>query len=66
MPKRYTAKELIKIIEKDGWVLVRVKGSHHIFEHNEKSGTVVVPVHSGTMPVRTANGILKQAKLKIH
>ena len=66
MPVRYTAKEMIKIVEKDGWTLVRVKGSHHIFEHSKKPGTVVVPVHKGTMPIGTSNGILKQAGLKGH
>jgi predicted RNA binding protein YcfA (HicA-like mRNA interferase family) len=64
MPTRYTAKELIKMIENDGWRFARAKGSHYVFEHGTKAGKVVVPVHRGTMPVGTANGILKQAGLK--
>jgi predicted RNA binding protein YcfA (HicA-like mRNA interferase family)/predicted RNase H-like HicB family nuclease len=52
------------MIEKDGWVLMRVSGSHHIFEHGTKSGTVVIPLHNGTMPIGTTSSILKQAGLK--
>jgi predicted RNA binding protein YcfA (HicA-like mRNA interferase family) len=34
---------LIKSIEKDGWFLVRIKGSHHHFKHPVKKGIVTVP-----------------------
>jgi len=61
MPKRYTAKDLIRMVEKEGWTLVRAKGSHQIFEHSEKQGVIVIPNHKGTLPVGTANSILKQA-----
>ena len=52
------------MLENDGWRFTRAKGSHNVFEHGTKTGKVVVPVHRGTMPVGTANGILKQAELK--
>lgn len=64
MPIRYTAEDLIKMIKKDGWTLDRVKGSHHIYVHPVKTGTVVIPVHRGTLAMGTANSILKQAGLK--
>jgi predicted RNA binding protein YcfA (HicA-like mRNA interferase family) len=35
-------KELIKLIENDGWRLVRTKGSHRQFHRPAKSGTVTV------------------------
>jgi predicted RNA binding protein YcfA (HicA-like mRNA interferase family) len=35
-------KDLIKLIEKDGWYLVRTKGSHRQFHHPNKSGTVTI------------------------
>ena len=35
-------KELIKLIEKDGWFLVRIKGSHRQFHHPTKRRTVTV------------------------
>ncbi|MCL2325769.1 MAG: type II toxin-antitoxin system HicA family toxin [Proteobacteria bacterium] len=49
------------MVEKEGWTLVRAKGSHQIFEHSEKQGVIVIPNHKGTLPVGTANSILKQA-----
>jgi predicted RNA binding protein YcfA (HicA-like mRNA interferase family) len=34
---------LIKELEADGWVLDRIRGSHHVFKHPAKPGIVVVP-----------------------
>jgi|APSaa5957512535_1039671.scaffolds.fasta_scaffold249177_1 predicted RNA binding protein YcfA (HicA-like mRNA interferase family) len=39
-----SGKEIIKLLKKDGWKLIRVKGSHHILGKGEL--TVSVPVHS--------------------
>ena len=58
-------KEVIKLIEKDGWVLVRTRGSHRQFHHPTKSGTVTIAgKESIDMPVGTFNSVLKQAGLK--
>ncbi|MEC7120382.1 MAG: type II toxin-antitoxin system HicA family toxin [Pseudomonadota bacterium] len=54
---------LIKIIEADGWFLVRVKGSHHHFKHPEKSGLVTIPHPKKDLPEGTVRSILKQAGL---
>jgi predicted RNA binding protein YcfA (HicA-like mRNA interferase family) len=35
--------ELIKQIEKDGWYLVRNRGSHRQYKHSNKTGLVTVP-----------------------
>ena len=35
--------DLIKLLTEDGWVLVRVKGSHHQFKHPVKTNLVTVP-----------------------
>lgn len=35
-------REIIKLIESDGWQHVRTKGSHRQFKHANKSGTVTV------------------------
>lgn len=65
MPVRYTADELVKLIKKDGWFLVRSSGSsHHHFNHPAKPGTTTIPMHKGTMNPKTANSVLKQAGLK--
>lgn len=58
-------KEIIKMIEKDGWYLVRTRGSRRQFHHSDKSGTVTVSgKDSIEMPVGTLNSVLKQAGLK--
>jgi len=58
-------KEVIKIIERDGWYLVRTRGSHRQFHHLTKTGTVTVSgKESIDMPVGTLNSVLKQAGLK--
>lgn len=64
MPKRYTDKELIKMLKKDGWYLSRVNGSHHIFNHDHKPGSIVVPCHSGEVAIGTSMSIIKKAGLK--
>lgn len=60
-----TVREVIKMLEADGWQLARTKGSHRQYRHPTKPGTVTVPgkpssdVKSGTL-----NSILRQAGLK--
>ncbi len=58
-------RELIKLIEKAGWVFARPgKGSHRIYQHPTKTGTISVPEHGGDIPTGTLKSILKQAGLK--
>lgn len=64
MPVRYTTKEMIKLIQKDGWYLVKTDGSHYHFKHPVKSGKVTIPFHNKELKAGTANSILKQAGLK--
>lgn len=40
--------KLIKVLKKNGFVLNRIRSSHHILIHQEKQITVSVPVHKGT------------------
>lgn len=55
---------LIKLIEKDGWYLVRTKGSHHHFKHSAKKGIVTIPHPKKDVPKGTVANILRQAGLK--
>ena len=58
-------KEVIKLLEDDGWYLSRTSGSHRQFKHPTKSGTVTVSGKpSIDVPLGTLNSILKQAGLK--
>jgi predicted RNA binding protein YcfA (HicA-like mRNA interferase family) len=55
--------ELIRELEKAGWVLKRVRGSHHIFTHRHRSGIVVVPHPKHQLGVGLVAAIRKQAGL---
>jgi predicted RNA binding protein YcfA (HicA-like mRNA interferase family) len=60
-------RDLIKLLEEEGWKLDRVKGSHRQFRHPGKPElrTITVAGHvSEEMPKGTLNAILKQAGLK--
>ena len=58
-------RELIEILEKDGWFQVRQRGSHRQYHHQRKAGTVTVSGKpSVDVPAGTLNSILKQAGLK--
>ena len=58
-------KEVIKLLEHNGWYVARIKGSHRQFKHTRKSGTVTVAgKESLDVPRGTLNSILKQAGLK--
>lgn len=58
-------RELIKLIEHDGWMQVRQRGSHRQFKHPVKLGTVTVSGKVGIdVPPGTLNNVLKQADLK--
>lgn len=58
-------REIIKIIEKDGWILSRTKGSHRQYKHSTKLGTVTIAGHErDDLHPKTLNSILKQAGLK--
>jgi len=58
-------KEVIKLLEEDGWYLARTKGSHRQFKHPNKSGAVTVSGRQSIdVPRGTLNSIFKQAGLK--
>jgi predicted RNA binding protein YcfA (HicA-like mRNA interferase family) len=60
------AREIIKLIERDGWFLVRQRGSHRQFKHKTKKGLVTVAAHkmSDEIAVGTLMSIYKQAQIE--
>lgn len=64
MPKRYSSKELIAMIERNGWREVRQSGSHKQFKHPYKIGLVTIPHPVKELHPKTAASILMQAGLK--
>lgn len=62
--KIWKVKEIIFLIETDGWHLIRQKGSHRQYRHLSKRGTVTIPGKlSDDLPPNTAKSILSQAEI---
>jgi len=58
-------REIIKIIQDDGWFIVRTRGSHRQFHHPTKRGTVTVAGGpNDDLPKKTHYSIFKQAGLR--
>jgi len=58
-------REVIKLVENDGWYLVAIRGSHRQFKHTQKPGRVTIAgKNSHDLAPGTLNSILKQAGLK--
>ncbi len=63
--KSVSGKELARLLEREGWALLRIHGSHHIYG---KSGSIVrlsVPIH-GNKPLKIGllKHLLKMASLQ--
>ncbi|MDE5750144.1 MAG: type II toxin-antitoxin system HicA family toxin [Duncaniella sp.] len=60
--KRYKVKEVISLLEADGWCLSTTKGDHRQYKHPEKPGKVTVRGKpSDTLDQFLLNSIWKQA-----
>jgi len=58
-------REIIKIIEADGWYIVATKGSHRQYKHPEKPGRITIAGHlADDLAPGTMNSIFKQAQFK--
>lgn len=58
------SRDLIKQLEADGWYLDRVRGSHHVFKHPNKPGSIPIPHPKKDMRIGTVKSIRKQAGLE--
>ena len=56
------SKEIVKILQKFGFIIDGQSGTHVILKKDEK--TAVVPVHRETMPIGTLKNIEKQSGIK--
>ena len=59
-----TSRKLLAALQRGGFVIERIKGSHHFLRHTDNpERRTVVALHSGDIPQGTLRDILKQAGL---
>lgn len=62
--KSVSGKDLAKALEHHGWILLRVKGSHHIYGKTDSDVVLSVPVHGNrTLKTGLVKYLLKMAGL---
>jgi predicted RNA binding protein YcfA (HicA-like mRNA interferase family) len=58
-------RDAIRLVESDGWYLVRIRGSHRQFKHLVKPGKVTIAGSpSADLHPKTLRSVLHQAKLE--
>jgi predicted RNA binding protein YcfA (HicA-like mRNA interferase family) len=58
-------RDVLRLLQDDGWYLVATRGSHRQFKHDRKPGRVTVAGHpSDDVAPGTLNSVLKQSGLK--
>ena len=55
-------KDLLKLLKKNGWQVIRIHGSHHDLQ--KRDDTTVLPIHGKDVPTGLLNKILKDTGLK--
>jgi predicted RNA binding protein YcfA (HicA-like mRNA interferase family) len=61
MMRKIKRADLIRELEQQGWKLVRVQGSHHIFKHPDRRGRIVIPHPKKDLGVGPVATIRRQA-----
>lgn len=62
--KSVSGKKLCKIVEKKGWVLRKVTGSHHIYSKTGADKILSIPVHKNKdLKIGTLKALMKIAEL---
>jgi predicted RNA binding protein YcfA (HicA-like mRNA interferase family) len=57
-------RDVIKLIEDDGWYQISTRGSHRQFKHPTKPGRVTIAGHlNDDLAPGTLNSVLKQARV---
>ncbi len=62
--KSMSGKALAKLLEKNGWILLRVQGSHHIYRKLDVAQKISVLIHSNKdLKIGLLKYLLKKANL---
>jgi predicted RNA binding protein YcfA (HicA-like mRNA interferase family) len=59
------SRDIIRALEKAGWVHVATKGDHWQFKHPTRSGRLTVPHAKPDLPIGTTRSIEKQSGVKL-
>ncbi len=63
--KRVTGREFAKVLERNGWQLLRIKGSHHIYGKEGSKVRISIPIHGNkTLKSGLLGHLLSIANLK--
>jgi predicted RNA binding protein YcfA (HicA-like mRNA interferase family) len=63
---RVTGADIVRALERDGWLVDRISGSHHILKHPDRAGRPVVPRHAGQIvKPGTLKDILRDADMSV-
>jgi predicted RNA binding protein YcfA (HicA-like mRNA interferase family) len=58
-------REVIRMLEREGWRLVRRRGSHRQFKHPFRPGVVTIAGAEGSdLPIGTLKSIFRQAGIR--
>lgn len=60
-----TAKELVHVAERLGFVFRRQTGSHAIYVRASDQARVVIPMHKGELKRKTLRGIIQDLKISV-
>ena len=60
-----TAKELVRVAERLGFVFRRQSGSHAIYVRASDQARVVIPMHKGELKRKTLRGIIQDLKISV-
>ena len=63
--KALSGKELARVLERNGWTLARIRGSHHVYIKAGSRVRLSVPIH-GSKPLREGllRYLLKMAEIR--
>ena len=62
--KSYSSREVIQLLEADGWYRYGCDGDHYQFKHSQKKGKVTVTHPKKAIPIGTLKSIEKQSGIR--
>jgi predicted RNA binding protein YcfA (HicA-like mRNA interferase family) len=55
------SRDIKRRLERNGWILVRIRGSHHVFRHPTAGATIVLPHPKKDLGIGLTRAIYRQA-----